>query len=272
MDPLDLLPEHKHGLRLASPVLAAAGACGYAQRATRVDTGAVSPGLGGIVTRTLTRSPQRPAPHPRFVEVPAGLVHRLHVGNVGFGRAIRQHGGPAGWITSAVPVIVSITGTPEDCAHMAGRLDETPGVAGVELSLWELPSDEVEMVVHAVRVVTSLPVLAKLSPAESNLVPLARACVEAGADVLVIGGPWPAQAPAAGDAEPWEGWLSGPALLPLVLPRVRQVAASATAPVIGCGGIYSPADVRAYLRAGARAVQVGSVFLVNPTAVAQLVA
>jgi dihydroorotate dehydrogenase (NAD+) catalytic subunit len=161
---------------------------------------------------------------------------------------------------------VSITGTPEACAHMAGRLDETPGVAGIELSLWELPSKEVEAVVRAVRSATSLPVLVKLSPAEPDLVPLARACVAAGADVLVIGGSWPALAPAAEgtDAEPWEGWLSGPALLPLVLPRVRQVAESVTAPVIGCGGVYSPSDVRAYLQAGARAVQVGSAFLVNP--------
>lgn len=257
MKPLDLLPEHKHGLRLASPVLAAAGAYGLA-------AASVSPGLGGIVTRTLTRSPQHPALHPRFVEVPAGLVHRLHVGNVGFGRAIRQHGGPAGWVTSAVPIIVSITGTPEDCAYMVGRLDETPGAAGVELSLWELPSDEVKAVVRAARSATSLPVLVKLSPAEPDLVPLARACVAAGADALVVGGPWPVLAPVTEDTELWEGWLSGPALLPLVLPRVRQVAESVTAPVIGCGGVYSPADVRAYLQAGARAVQVGSAFLVNP--------
>ena len=262
-EPVELLPGHKHGLLLASPVLAAAG--------SGVRPAAAS-GLGAVVTRTLTRRPRHPAPFPRFAEVPGGMVHRLHVGNEGLGKALRRRN----WAASAVPVIVSVTGTPEDCAHMAGRLDETPGVAGVELSLWEFPPHEVEAVhthsglrrtlrvVSAVRVTTSLPVLVKLSPAEPDLASLAQACVEAGADVLVIGGPWPALAPAAKGDELWEGWLSGPALLPLVLLRVRQVAASVTAPVIGCGGVCSPADVRAYLQAGAQAVQVGSAFLVDP--------
>lgn len=258
-EPLDLLPGHKHGLYLASPILAAAGAWGYGPDA-RTTT---STGLGAVVTRTLTLRPRRPAPVPRFVDAPAGLVHRLHVGNVGFGAVVRR----ANWAASTVPIIVSVTGPPEDCAHMASRLDETPGVAGVELSLWELTPEEAEAVVSAVRVDTSLPVLAKLSPAEPDLVPLARACVQAGADVLVIGGPWPASPPT------WEdGWLSGPALLPLVLPRVHRVASNVPVPVMGCGGVCGPADVRATLQTGAQAVQVGSAFLVNPALAAQLVA
>jgi len=102
---------------------------------------------------------------------------------------------------------------------------------------------------------------------------VAQDCAAAGADVLVIGGPWPALAPAdAQRSELLDGWLSGPALLPLVLPQVRQVAQSVTAPVIGCGGIHRPADVRAYLQAGAQAVQVGSAFLVDPGVAARLVA
>jgi dihydroorotate dehydrogenase (NAD+) catalytic subunit len=270
-EPVELLPGHKHGLLLVSPVMAAAGAFGYVEADVRA---MLPPGLGAVVTRTLTRRPQRPAdttglrlaPVPRFAETPAGLVHRLHEGNVGFDAATRR-GRHGGWAAGDIPVIVSIAGTPEDCADMAGHLDETPGVAGVELRLWTLLSDEVldeaEAVVSAVRTVTSLPVLVKLSPAAPDLVSLACTCVDAGADVLVIGGPWPAQAPVApyGDEEPWDGWLSGPALLPLVLPRVRQVAEAVAAPVIACGGAQGLADVRAYLHAGARAVQVGSAFL-----------
>lgn len=262
MEPLDLLPGHKHGLYLASPVLAAAGAYGYGTDARAV----IPPGLGAIVTRTLTRRPRRPVPLPRFVEVPAGLVHRLHVGNAGFDAVVRR----ANWAASPVPVVVSVTGAPEDCAHMTGRLDETPGVAGIELSLWELAPDEAEAVVRAVRVTTSLPVLAKLSPAEPDLVLLARACEQAGADVLVVGGPWPASPPIS-DVEWEDGWFSGPALLPLVLPRIRQVAGCVNAPVLGCGGVCGPADVRIYLQAGAQAVQAGSGLLVDPATAARLV-
>ena len=264
-EPVELLPGHKHGLFLASPVMAAAGSFGYVGADVRA---LLPPGLGAVVTRTLTRRPQRLAPRPRFAETPAGLVHRLHEGNAGFDAATRR-GQRGGWAAGDIPVIVSIAGAPEDCAYMAGRLDEMPGVTGVELRLWTLFSDEVldeaEAVVSAVRTVTSLPVLVKLSPAAPDLVSLACACVDAGADVLVIGGPWPAWAPAApyGDEEPGDGWLSGPALLPLVLPRVRQVAEAVAAPVIACGGVQGPADVRAYLHAGARAVQVGSAFLVK---------
>lgn len=263
MEPLELLPGHKHGLYLASPIVAAAGAYGYG---SDTHTAAAS-GLGAIVTRTLTKRPRQPASIPRFVEAPAGLVHRLHVGNAGFGAVVHR----ASWAASTVPVIVSVTGTPEDCADMAGRLDETPGAAGMELSLWELAFEEAEAVVSAVRVVTTLPVLAKLSPAEPDLVSLACACVQAGADVLVIGGPWPASPP-TGDGEWEDGWLSGPALLSLVLPRVRQVAGSVSVPVMGCGGVCDPAGVRAYLQAGAQAVQVGSGLLVNPALATRLVA
>ncbi len=257
-EPLDLLPGHKHGLLLASPVMAAAGAFGYVGAAVWAMLPA---GLGAVVTRTLTLQPQRPAPAPRFVEAPAGLVHRLHVGNMGFGRAVQQ----CHWAASPVPVIVSLAGAPAECAHMADRLDETPGVAGIELSLWGSPPAAAPVITRAVREATSLPVLVKLSPAAPDLVALACGCIDAGADALVIGGPWPAWVPAAeDDAHPgWTGWLSGPALRPLVLAQVQQVAEAVVAPVIACGGAHGPADVRAYLRAGARAVQIGSAFLVQ---------
>lgn len=253
LEAVELLPGHKHGLQLASPVLAAAGSLGYVQ-----DWEAIPPGLGAVVTRTLTLRPQRPAPLPRFAETPAGLVHRLHVGNVGFGKALRQ----CHWAASPVPVIVSLAGTPAECAHMADRLDETPGVVGIELRLWEVSLDEAPAVTRAVRAATSLPVLVKLSPAAPELVALAGECLDAGADVLVIGGPWPALAP-AGDGEPWAGWLSGPALLPLVLAQVRRVAEAIAAPVIACGGAATLADVQAYRHAGAQAVQMGSALLIK---------
>ncbi|MBU0492426.1 MAG: nitronate monooxygenase [Chloroflexi bacterium] len=245
IEPVELLAEHKHGLRLLSPVMAAAG--------TGVRP-ADAAGLGAVVVGTLTRRPHPPAPLPRLAESPAGLVHRLHVGTASLTQALRRHD----WATSAVPVIVSIAGTPADCAHLARHLDETPGIAGIELRLWDRDADEALIVVSAAREASTLPLLAKLSPAEPDLLALAQDCVDAGADVLVIGGPLPAEVPALA------GWLSGPALLPLVVPRVRQVAQAVDAPVIGCGGVCVPADVRAYLDAGAQAVQVGSAFLIHP--------
>jgi len=286
---IELAPGHKQGLRLQNPVLAAAGPCGYGREYAKL---AQLDRLGALVTRTTTLRPRRGHAQPRLVETPAGLLHDLGLPNPGV-RAVIRELAPI-WARGTLPVIVSVAATnPEEraaeFAALAEWLDGVPGVAGLELnpsglspsgrSLAALPPSMGSLLadipyaseaVAAARSATSLPLIAKLPPL-AEIVALAEAVVAAGADAVSLIAPLPALHIDLRDRRLLRGGLSGPAIRPLALRLVYEVAGAVEVPVIGIGGIATAEDALQFLLAGATAVQVGSAIFANPRAAVDIV-
>jgi dihydroorotate dehydrogenase (NAD+) catalytic subunit len=267
-----------NGLRFAHPVLAASGCLG---------TGRDVPGLvdlhklGGVVTRSLTLAPSRGAPTPRSAETPSGLLTAVGAQNPGVEAFVAED--LPRLVKAGVPVIGSVAGSGlEEFIRVAGTLHRQPGIVALEvyLSSPDLERggepvyarlDRVLEIVGAVSRLSSLPVFAKLPPLVPDLVGTARACVRAGAFGLTLVDAAPALAVDASRLRPKTaipvGGLSGPALKPLALAAVYQVARTMpTVPIMGVGGIASGTDAVEFLLAGAWAVQVGTALLVDPDA------
>ncbi len=270
------------GLRLRSPVLVAAG-CGGTGR----ELAAYAPlaGLGAFTTRTVTSEPRAGAPAGRVVESPSGLLHATGLPNPGLDHFLATE--LPGLVAQDVRVVVSVAvSSAADASALARRLARAPGVSAVEVALApagghaEDPDDddlfrarephEAAGVVGAVarELPRGLPVWAKLRSDPARVVALARACAEAGAGAVVVGDALPAVLP-----DGRAGGLGGPAVRPVALACVhRVVAALPHLDVVGVGGVATPADVRAFLAAGARAVGVGTALLHDPTTATRLAA
>lgn len=262
-------------LRLPNPIMVASGTFGYAREmAGLVDLGR----LGAIVPKTITQEPRPGNPPPRTVETAAGLLNSIGLDNDGIEAFLAgQMPYMAGLQT---PIVVSIAGrTHEEFVAMAGRLDGTPGIAALELNVScpnvsggvDFGTDPAmcEKLVAAVRRATSLPILAKLTPNVTSVVTIARAAAEGGADALSLintclgmAVDWRRRRPRLGNVM---GGLSGPAIKPIALRIVYQVARAVEIPLVGIGGIASIDDCMEFFVAGASAVQIGTANFYNPT-------
>ena len=237
-------------------------------------------GLTGLpfVTRSITLDARAGTTGLRVAEVPGGLVNAVGLPNPGLEHFLATE---LPWLVRAgVEVHVSIAGaTMGEYADLARRLALAPGVAGLEVNVGS-PDDvgaglfETREPFHAASVVAAVrrefprdrPVLAKLRPDASRVVEGARACHEAGATAVVVGNAVP-----AAFADGRSGGLSGPAAAAVSLRCVVAVArALPGVPLIACGGVHDVASARVHLDAGARAVQVGTALLHDPTTVARL--
>lgn len=270
---LDLAPARPGALVLRTPLLTAAGCLGYGVEAMgQVDMS----GLGAMVTRGTTLQPRSGGPAPRMVETPAGLVHAIGHQNPGITAVLERHA--PRWTRWDVPVILSLVGADAaEFARLAERTDGIPGIAGLELDLGSVGSghkarplsfdaSSVAAITTAVRGATDLPIVVKLSIASPDLRAVGRAAAEAGADALDCGsGP-----PALLAGRP--AMLSGPAIGPLALRAVAELARHARLPIVGCGGVSTLRDVVALLRAGAVAVAIGSATLAHPALAGRLAA
>lgn len=260
---LDLAPHNPYGLRLRTPVLTAAGCFGYGVEYARlVDLGQI----GAIVTRSTSLRGRRTTA-PQLVETPAGLLWGGAWPDPGLAHVL-DHYAPiwAGWRT---PVLLSVVGADlDEYVAIARMLEGAEGIAGVELNL-AAQAAQAARITAAVRAATPLPILAKL-PAGPELARLAHAVGQAGADALTLVAPPPAAAPDPQGGRLLHGWLAGPAIRPLVLGVIAELAAAIERPIIGVGGVMEAADAGAMLRLGASAVQVGSALLINPRAAAQI--
>jgi dihydroorotate dehydrogenase (NAD+) catalytic subunit len=273
---VELAPRCKRGLLLANPVMVASGTFGYGlEMAKELDIQR----LGAIVCKGTTLRRRRGNPQPRTVETPAGMLNSIGLQNMGVEALIRDIA-PI-WATWRVPVVVNIAGESiEDYARLARRLDGVLGVSGLELNI-SCPNVATGMefgsspqmagaVTAAVRRETTLPVIVKLTPNVSDIVSVARAAADAGADALTLINTFPAMAIDVKSRRPALGWtfggLSGPALKPIALRLVYQTAAAVDVPIIGCGGIMTGLDAMEYIMAGATAVQVGTATFINPRA------
>lgn len=273
---IELLPEHKSGLSLANPVMAASGTFANGLEYARVID---IQRLGAVVSKAITLKPRRGNVQPRIVETAAGMLNSIGLQNIGID-AIVKDVAPI-WATWKVPVLANIAG--ESIAHyaeLARRLDGVPGVSGIEMNI-SCPNVESGLdfgvdpaaaseVTYAVRRATDLPLLVKLSPNVTDIVSIASAVADAGADALTLINTFPAMRIDIATRRPALGWgsggLSGPALKPIALRMVYQVAKSLDIPLIGCGGIMCGEDAVEFLMAGATAVQVGSATFLNPHA------
>jgi dihydroorotate dehydrogenase (NAD+) catalytic subunit len=273
---VELAPGHKSGLPLANPVMTASGTFGNGLDYVKVFD---IQRLGAIFSKAVTLRPRRGNVQPRIAETAGGMINSIGLQNIGL-EAILRDVAPV-WATWRVPVVVNVAGeSVGDYAELARRLDGVAGVSGLELNV-SCPNveDGLEFgtdpraaadVTAAVRRRTTLPVIVKLTPNVTDIVAMARAVVDAGANALTLINTFPAMSIDIESHRPALGWgsggLSGPALKPIALKMVYEVAGAVDVPIIGCGGVMSGEDAVEYLMAGACAVQVGTATFRNPRA------
>lgn len=278
---MDLTVDIAHGKRaltLANPVMVASGTFSYGIEYAKVfDVNR----LGAIVSKTTTLRPRAGSPAGgRIDETPAGMLNSIGLQNIGIDRMVRDC--VPVWKRWKVPVIVSILGaTADEYGECAARLENVEGVAGLELNISSPNAQQGGMefgqdaaaaaaVTKACVRATTLPVIVKLTPNVTDIVSIARACADEGAAALCVINTLQAMAIDVPARKPritrvFSG-LSGPALKPVALRMVWQVAGAVDVPVIGCGGIMTGRDAVEFLMAGATAVQVGTATFRNPLA------
>jgi len=236
--------------------------------------------LGAIVCKGTTLRPRAGNPTPRLAETPAGMLNAIGLQNPGVEAVIADYA-PL-WAEWQVPVIVNIAGeTVADYAQLARRLDEVPGVAGLEVNIscpnveagdltFGVDAEAAATVTRAVRQATTLPVIVKLTPNVTDVVAIARAVVEAGADALTLINTVRGMVMDVEARRPLLprgiGGLSGPAIRPIALALVYAVAGAVDVPIVGVGGVATAHDALEFFLAGATAVQVGSACFVDPRA------
>jgi dihydroorotate dehydrogenase (NAD+) catalytic subunit len=270
---LDLTVDLGRGLRLRSPVMVASGTFGYGFDAPQVDRAA----LGAIVTKgTTLRAREGNVPN-RIAETPSGMLNAIGLQNPGVDHVARVYA-PA-WASWDVPVIVNVAGDAiDEYVAVARRLEGVLGIAGLELNIscpnvanglqFGVDPGLAAELTSAVRAVTRLPLMVKMTPNVTDIVAIARAVEDAGADAVSAINTHVGMAIDVRRRRPvlsrGSGGLSGPAIKPLALHAVWQVAASVRIPVIGIGGIMTAGDALEFLLAGAAAVQLGTVNYIRP--------
>ncbi len=274
---VQLAPQNKKGQLLANPVMTASGTFGYG---TEYGHLLDIQRLGAIVCKGTTLEPREGNPQPRLAETPSGVLNSIGLQNTGVEALVKEKA-PL-WADWQVPVIVNIAGeTVEEYARLAARLDKVAGVSGLEVNIscpnvaaggaeFGINPDSAARVTGAVRKATSLPVMVKLTPNTGDIVGVAVAVAEAGADSVSLINTLKGMVVDTVKRRPLLGnvfgGLSGPAIKPVALYMVYQVAGAVSVPVVGCGGIMSAADAIEFIMAGASAVQVGTASLTSPRA------
>ncbi|WP_425057671.1 dihydroorotate dehydrogenase [Sporomusa carbonis] len=270
----DMLTVDIAGIKMKTPVMTASGTFGFGlEYSDFVDLNQV----GAIVVKGTTLAPRAGNSGRRMAETPAGMLNSIGLENPGV----------EGFISRIlpklknyqVPVIVNISGnTVEEYGELAARLDKS-GVAGLEVNI-SCPNvkqggiafgtcpDSATQVVREVKARTSLPVIVKLSPNVTDVVLMAQAVEAAGADAISLINTLLGMAIDIGSWRPvlgnTVGGLSGPAVKPVAVRMVWQVAKAVKVPVIGMGGIMTAADAVEFILAGASAVAVGTANFINP--------
>ena len=274
---VQIAPHHPRGLVLPNPVMIASGVFGYGiEYSEFVDIQK----LGAIVCKGTTLMPREGNLQPRLVETVGGLLNSVGLENIGVDAVIRDKA-PI-WESWQVPVIVNIAGeTIDEYVAVTVRLEGVSGISGIELNI-SCPNVSVggmefgvdpklaAEVTSSVKAATSLPVIVKLSPNVNDIKEIAFAVERAGADAISLINTVRGMAMDTATGKPSlgniVGGLSGPAIKPVALYMVYEVAKVAHIPVIGCGGIISADDALEFIMAGASSVQIGTAILTNPHA------
>ena len=273
---VDLEVEAARGLRLKNPVLTASGTFGQGvEYAELIDVSR----LGAIVNKGTTPAARPGNPQYRIAETPSGILNSIGLENPGATEVARKYA--KAWADLGVSVIVNVAGySVDDYVYVVHELEGTPAVVAYELNI-SCPNVKGGMlfgcdpglaaeVTRAVKAETDLPVIVKLTPNAPDVVAVARACEEAGADgltaintVLGMRIDTKRRRPILGTGS---GGLSGPAIRPIAVHITYQVAQAVAIPIIGAGGVTNTDDALEFLMAGASAVQVGTATFADPLA------
>jgi len=264
-------------LKLKNPVMAASGTFGYGEEYAGI---VPLEALGGIVTKGLSLEPRKGNPPPRLAETPAGMLNAIGLENVGLEIFLQKK---LPFLRKVqCPVLVNIFGsTVEEYAELARRLSAVEGIDGLEINIscpnvkaggavFGAKPGTVYKVVSKIRRATSSFLMVKLSPNVTDIAEVALAAEKGGADAVSLINTLMGMAidirtrtPLLGNIT---GGLSGPAIKPVGLRMVWQVAQAVRIPVVGLGGIVTAEDALEYMIAGATAVQVGSAHFIDPKA------
>jgi dihydroorotate dehydrogenase (NAD+) catalytic subunit len=269
------------GIEMKNPVTVASGTFGFGQEMSEFfDLGR----LGAITVKGTSLDPWPGNPYPRTVETASGMLNAIGLQNDGIDSFLSQK---LPFLRQFdLPVIVNIVGhSIAEYAEVAARLDKAEGVAGLELNIscpnveqcmiFGATPDSTRQVVSAVRERTSLTLITKLSPNTGDVVSIAKAAVDAGSDALSLINTLLGTA-----IDPWTrtfklanvtGGLSGPAVKPVALRMVYEVAQAVEVPIIGMGGVMTGLDAVEFMLAGASAVAVGTATFVNPMAAVDVI-
>ena len=280
---VNLAPMHPSGLELRTPIAVSSGTFGYGIEYLRVVD---IQRLGAIFSKGTTIHSRRGAPPPRVVETAAGMLNAVGLQNPGVDAVVREKA-PI-WAKWEVPVVVNVAGESiAEYVAVAQAVDGVPGIAAIELNIscpnvagggMIFGSDPAlaATVTREVRAACSLPLIVKLTPNVTDIRPVAAAVEEAGADALTVINTLlglsidiERRTPYLGNVT---GGLSGPAIKPVALRMVYQVAQTVSIPIIGVGGIVRVEDVVEFLMAGATAVQIGTGTFADPGTASRLVA
>jgi dihydroorotate dehydrogenase (NAD+) catalytic subunit len=263
------------GLTLANPLIAASGCFGYGVEYSGVVDLA---SLGGVAVKGLFLNEREGHPPPRIVETPSGMLNAIGLQGIGVHRFIAER--LPELRERRATVIVNICGTTlDEYVEVARILSDADGVGALELNIscpnikeggitfgCSLPGTHA--VVSAVRKVTSLPVIPKLTPNVTDVASFARAAEDAGADAISLVNTFLAMAIDVHTRRPKltniVGGLSGPAIRPIAVRMVYECRRVVNIPIIGMGGIATAEDVLEFMIAGANAVQVGTMNFVDP--------
>lgn len=267
---------------LQNPVMTASGTFGYAREFEGlVDLNR----LGAIIVKGLSLEPTKGNAPPRIVETPCGMLNAIGLENVGIDVFVKKK---LPFLQTLIPpIFANIYGTSiEEYAELAARLDDLDAISGVEVNIscpnvkaggiaFGVDPNSAFDVVDAVRKKTNKQLIVKLSPNVTDITRIARSAEEAGADSLSLINTITAMAIDVGTRRPKianiTGGLSGPAIKPVALRMVWQVAQAAKIPVIGIGGIMTAMDALEFFIAGATAVQIGTANFVNPHATLDII-
>jgi len=269
-------------LDLRNPVLTASGTFGYAREFVNLLN---LHRLGGVIVKGISLHPRLGNPPPRIVETACGMLNAIGLENVGVDRFILEKMPFLEGIKS--PIIVNILGDSiDEYKQISEKLDVVDGISAIEVNIscpnvkkggvaFGTDPKMAAAVTRAVKENTSLPVIVKLSPNVTDITKIALAVEQAGADCVSLVNTLIGMAINLKTKRPQLanviGGLSGPAIKPVALRMVYQVAKSVSIPVIGIGGIESAEDALEFMLAGATAIQIGTANFVNPRASEEVV-
>ena len=278
---LDLSTKIAKRLTLKNPVIMASGTFGHgAEYASLFDLSKI----GGIVTKTITYYPRAGNPPPRTAETPSGMLNAIGLTNPGIDAFIAEKVPPLAELNTGR--IVSIAGTSDrEFADMAARFNDLDGIDALELNisspnmkdggmLFGCSERAAHNVTRAVKAVSRLPIIVKLTPNVTDIAAIAGAVEEGGADGIALINTLLGMAididtrrPILGNIT---GGLSGPAIKPVALAFLWKVVDRVSVPVIGMGGIATARDAIEFLIIGASAIQVGTTTFVRPLAALEI--
>ena len=271
------------GVELDNPVIPASGTFGYGWEFAELYDINI---LGTFSIKGTTREPRFGNPTPRIADCPAGMLNAVGLQNPGVDRVIDTELMKLKTVFHK-PVMANVSGfSVAEYAEVSAKLDAQPQVGWLEVNVscpnvhgggmsFGTDPEQAAAVVRAVKAVTTKPVIIKLTPNVTDIVTIAKACEQAGADgislintLLGMRIDLKTRKPVLANVT---GGLSGPAVFPVALRMVWQVAHAVKIPVVGMGGISCAEDVLEMLTAGAAAVEVGAANLVDPLACKKII-